>query len=147
MWVKKKKGKTLRHEKSALLGRLVSITSHEKSNLGMQQPLVDLPDDMLANEEGPSDSEEGEIELVQNDDPDLNQGISLQILEPEDISLAREESKGKKLKHHQLQKQNSEIRLGSNEILAGKTIEEYAATTITGTEDGNPLSQTDSEMA
>ena len=57
---------------------------------------------MLANEEGPSDSEEGEIELVQNDDPDLNQGISLQILEPEDISLAREESKGKKLKHQQL---------------------------------------------
>ena len=146
MWGKKKKGRTQRHQKSGLLGRLVSITSHEKSNQGMQQPLVDLPDDMLANEEGPSDSEEGEIELVRDDDPDLNQGISLQILEPEDISLAREEFKGKKVKNQQLQKQNSEMRLGNNEILAGKTIEEYAATTITGTEDGNNLSQTDSEM-
>ena len=50
---------------------------------------------MLARE-GPSDSEDGELELVQDDDPSLNQGISLQILEPEDISLAKEESKGKK---------------------------------------------------
>lgn len=51
---------------------------------------------MLANEEGPSESEDGEIELVGDDDPDLNQGISLQILEPEDINLANDQAKRKK---------------------------------------------------
>ena len=59
---------------------------------------------MLAKE-GPSDSEDGELELVRDNDPSLNQGISLQILEPEDISLAKEESKGKKkIKPHKFTK-------------------------------------------